>query len=96
MSNRPRLFKNHIGLAFEILNTIISNFKDNLVILIGVRDIFDTNRKTMSFTREKVRRWYKQWMRMLLMSKGLDYLTESVSYRLQYQPLDVVGCGVRN
>ena len=27
---------------------------------------------------------------------GQNYVTDSVRYRLQHQPLDVVGCGVRN
>ena len=28
--------------------------------------------------------------------EGQNYVTDSVRYRLQHQPLDVVGCGVRN
>ena len=33
---------------------------------------------------------------LFLNNEGQNYVTDSVRYRLQHQPLDVVGCGVRN
>ena len=35
-------------------------------------------------------------LRALMSIEGQNYVTDSVRYRLQHQPLDVVGCGVRN
>ena len=38
----------------------------------------------------------KKYFKITLLLTGQNYVTDSVRYRLQHQPLDVVGCGVRN